>query len=168
MLYFKVLSYNDKENFIKFSKEYLDTSSGDISIPHMIKKDAIDDFDSFYKFIKSLENKENLPNGYVISYNYLIMENYEIVGVLSIRFDTNDLILNKAGHIGYGIIKRKRRKGYATKAMLFAMEELKKENFKDCIVTTHKNNIASQKTIIKCGGIFQRENDDMLIYKLIL
>ena len=52
--------------------------------------------------------------------------------------------------------------------MLFAMEELKRHNFKDCIVTTHKNNIASQKIIMKCGGIFQRENNDMLIYKLIL
>ena len=97
MLYFKVLSYNDKENFIKFSKEYLDTSSGDISIPHMIKRVAVDDFDSFYEFIKKLENKETLPEGYVISYNYLIMESHEIVGVLSIRFDTNDIILNKAG-----------------------------------------------------------------------
>lgn len=58
------------------------------------------------------------------------------------------------GHIGYGVRPSERRKGYATYILKTAMKEAQKRDIKYIYVGAYTENIASCKTIEKCGFDF--------------
>ncbi|MGQ0517435.1 GNAT family N-acetyltransferase, partial [Bacillus sp. D-CC] len=51
----------------------------------------------------------------------------------------------------------KRRQGYATKQLQFALDEAKKLGLQKVLITCDKANIASAKTIQKVGGVLENE-----------
>lgn len=79
-----------------------------------------------------------------------------MVGICNIRHDINqDFLLNIAGHIGYSIKPSERRKGYATKQLRLALEEVKKLGIDRVLITAADWNIGSQKTILANGGVYE-------------
>ena len=99
--------------------------------------------------LKKRSNKDTVPEGLVPSSTYLGIrkkDNY-IVGMIDIRHSLNNFLLQVGGHIGCGVRKSERKKGYAKQMIKLALEkckELKIEKVND--------NIASEKSIIACGG----------------
>lgn len=95
------------------------------------------------------------------SLTYLTFDdNEKLIGLLNIRFDLPEELVNKYGHIGYGVRPSERRKGYATKMLEFALEECRKIGMGKVILGCHKENIASAKTIMKNGGKLIREVEE--------
>lgn len=88
-----------------------------------------------------------------LSYN----EQDELVGFLNIRFDLQEDLVLKYGHIGYGVRPSQRRKGYATQMLKFALEKCREMGLTRVVVGCYRENIGSAKTIIKNGGILVRE-----------
>ena len=95
------------------------------------------------------------------SYTYLVFNNNKLVGMLSIRYDLSEELVNQYGHIGYGVRPSERRKGYATKMLKYALEECKKLGLNTVVLGCYKENIGSVKTIVKNGGKLAREVDDI-------
>ena len=91
------------------------------------------------------------------SLTYLAIDNNKLIGLLSIRYDLPNNLVNLYGHIGYGVRPSERRKGYALKMLKYALEECKKLGLNSVILGCYKENIGSAKTIIKNGGILVRE-----------
>jgi predicted acetyltransferase len=94
------------------------------------------------KFSEGLD----LPNGYVPETFYFLWDDNNIVGLFKIRHYLTDSLRNGAGHIGYGIHKNYRGKGYATKGLALAIEKAKeviKEN--EIYMSVHIDNPASLK-----------------------
>lgn len=83
----------------------------------------------------------------------------KVVGTLRVRHVLDDYFSTYGGHIGYGVSPKERKKGYATKMLKDALEFCKTLNIKDVLITCNKSNIASAKTILKCGGILEDEID---------
>lgn len=61
------------------------------------------------------------------------------------------------GHIGDGVRPSERRKGYATEIIRLALQECKKLGLDRVLITCHKDNIGSVKSIVKNGGILENE-----------
>lgn len=89
---------------------------------------------------------------------FVIRENdHRIVGMVNVRYQiSNDKLKNWASHIGYGIRPTERRKGYAKIALyLGLLEEQKKKEEKNLLICD-VDNIASNKTIVSLGGIYEK------------
>ena len=100
------------------------------------------------------------PNRVAQNY-YFLWDNDEIVGLFKVRKKLNDSLRDGAGHIGYGIIKKYRNKGYATSGLKLVIELIKDEIEEDEIyMSVNKDNPYSLKTQLNCGAYIFSENED--------
>lgn len=88
---------------------------------------------------------------------YFAFVDNKIVGTIQIRHCLNDSLFNAGGHIGYSVRPTQRRKGYATKMLSLALEKCYMLGIERVLITCDKGNIASMKTIMKHGGVFENE-----------
>lgn len=101
----------------------------------------------------------HLEEGYVPSTTYLYIKDKQVMGMISIRHSLNTYLRKVGGHIGYSVHPQHRRQGYATFMLQEAIAICRQQNIMPILITCDKDNIASAKTIIKCGGIVENETD---------
>ena len=83
----------------------------------------------------------------------------ELVGRVSIRFDLNDYLARWGGHIGYAVGPAFRGQGYATEILRKSVEIARSGGVGKILVVCDDTNIASARTIEKCGGVFESLSD---------
>ena len=88
---------------------------------------------------------------------FLQDETGRILGAIDIRRQLNDYLLSYGGHIGYGIRPSCRGKGLAAQMLFMALPIAKELGIDRALVTCDKNNPASAKTILRCGGVLEDE-----------
>lgn len=76
-----------------------------------------------------------------------------LLGAVSIRPQEQGESLRINGHCGYGIRPSERRKGYAVEMLSMAVKLLQEQGVMPVIVTCDRENVASEKTIRRCGGV---------------
>lgn len=78
----------------------------------------------------------------------------EFAGVVGFRWrpGTTELPPTCLGHLGYAVVPWKRRRGYATRALALALDEVRKEGLPFIEITTDEDNLASQRVIEANGG----------------
>ena len=86
-------------------------------------------------------------------------ENNQILGMCNVRHELNDLLMNVAGHIGYSVHPSFRRQGIASFMLLEALKFCDELCISEVLVTCLESNVASKKTILKCGGIYEETRD---------
>lgn len=102
----------------------------------------------------------DLPNGYVPSTEYFLWNDDIILGLFRIRHKLNDFLRNGGGHIGYGIKKECRGKGYASKGLSLIIEKAWSIIEEDEIyMSVRKDNIASLIVQKKNGAYIHHEDE---------
>ncbi|WP_455061016.1 GNAT family N-acetyltransferase, partial [Parvimonas micra] len=106
---------------------------------------------------KGIDLKPNrVPQNY-----YFLWDDDEIVGLFKVRKKLNDSLREGAGHIGYGIIKKYRNRGYATRGLKLVIELVKDEiEENEIYMSVNKDNPYSLKTQLNCGAYIFSENED--------
>ncbi len=143
---------------IEFKNEYLSfyqewKESGGKMVPWVIAKDP-SDFPSMLQFLSDNEQGIGLPEGWVPDSTYwLINKHHKVLGAVNIRHRLSGSLFNSGGHIGYGIRPSERRKGYATKLLELSLLKAKELGIERALVVCDADNIASEKTILKNGGV---------------
>ena len=95
----------------------------------------------------------NLPARYVPG-TFLVAEVAgEIVGRTSIRFRLNDFLTEQGGHIGYGVLRQHRRRGYATEILRHSLIIARAAGIDRVLVTCDLGNVGSRAVIESCGGL---------------
>lgn len=105
-------------------------------------------------FSKGIGLKENQVEH---STYWLVTNQNRVVGAVNIRHRLNDYLMRIDGHIGGGIRPSDRGKGYGGLMLSLALEIIKTMDIKKVLVTCNKDNVVSEKTIIRNGGIFESE-----------
>ncbi len=122
---------------------------------------GLGDFPTIESYLENLEifkNKNTVPEGKVSSTTFMaITYNNELVGILNIRHELNDSLIISGGHIGYGVRKKERQKGYATEMLRLALLKCKDFGIEKALVTCNVENIGSAKTIENNGGVLEDE-----------
>jgi predicted acetyltransferase len=87
-----------------------------------------------------------------------IVEDDRVLGGLALRYGTDDYT-RTTGHIGYGIRPSARRRGLASWALGQILDEARAVGLDRALVVCAVNNLASAKTIERCGGVFESIRD---------
>ncbi|MEF3305455.1 GNAT family N-acetyltransferase [Paenibacillus sp. GYB003] len=145
-----------RDAYLSFYNEWL--GSGEKMVPWVIARDP-SDFAAMLDYLFSQDSEEKLddPNWVPHSTYWLIDGRNEVAGVTNIRHRLNRKLLNSGGHIGYGIRPSARRKGYATALLALALQKARELGISDVLVCCDRNNVGSEKTILKNGGVFESE-----------
>lgn len=80
-----------------------------------------------------------------------------MVGVFSLKFELTEFLLKYSGHIGYATSPSERNRGLATKMLKQGLELAKSFGFEHILCICDNGNHASEKVILKNGGIFENE-----------
>ena len=85
----------------------------------------------------------------------------EFCGAIGFRWQpgTEALPPHCVGHIGYAVIPAKRNRGFATVAVKLTLPLAKAEGLQFVELTTDLDNLASQRTIVKAGGVLHEQFD---------
>ena len=86
---------------------------------------------------------------------FLVDKNGRILGGIHFRHYLNERLRQDGGHIGYGIRKSERRKGYGHEMLKLLLEKIKKLDIDKVMITCNDDNIGFVKTIESCNGIMQ-------------
>ena len=86
----------------------------------------------------------------------------KIIGMIDIRHNLeHEFLAAYAGHIGYAVRPSERRRGYATEMLRQALLFAQGLGLKQVMLGCYADNIASQKTILNCGGLLTERKPDV-------
>ena len=107
---------------------------------------------------KSRSNKDTCPSDKVPSNVFIAVRisDNRIVGIIDLRHHIDHPILSTwGGHIGYYVRPTERRKGYGKEMLRLNLLNAQKLGIKKVLITCNKDNLASEKTIVANGGVFE-------------
>lgn len=80
-----------------------------------------------------------------------------VVGVIDLRYHINTPVLSTwGGHMGYYVRPNERGRGYAKEMVRQNLQNFKDLNIRKILITCDEDNIASEKTILANGGVFEK------------
>jgi len=145
-----------KDSFLDALKEYQKEKLDDRQDIFLINASFLkNNFQEYVDKLLDESSGKDLPRGYVPATTYWLIENDELIGRVNIRHSLTKGLFMIGGHIGYDIRPSKRRKGYGTKILEYALLKAKALGLTKVLVTCDETNIGSKKIIEANGGIFE-------------
>ena len=145
------------QSIAEYREQFL--SNGD----HMDGCSSLERYDDIEKWdlnCRLFEDKKTLPPGYSLGFEYVYVDDGEVIGMVNIRPEALDhpYLKQFGGHIGYSVRPDRRRKGVGT-AMLKDCLTICRERFAldKVLITCMKENEGSRKVIMNNGGVFEKE-----------
>ena len=158
MLYLKEANFEDIEKEFEFVKDIPKDENGFTNPYSGCTQEEFEN--DILPLIINYSMGIGLPDGFVPETSYFLWDNETIVGWFRLRHYLNDFLRNGAGHIGYGIGKEYRGKGYATVGLRLTIEKAWDIIEEDEIyISVHKDNPASLKVQQKNGAFIHHEDD---------
>jgi predicted acetyltransferase len=116
---------------------------------------------SYPIWLEKLEKStKGLIEDKVPAHNLFAYDENTLIGFISIRHYLNEDLYQVGGHIGYMVRPSKRNKGYAKKMLKLALHYAKDNiGLNKVLITCSIHNIASEKTILANGGIYEDTRD---------
>lgn len=145
-----------KSKALDFKEEHLNLGETELHGGALI--DSME-YEDWLQLTYENSKKESVHSNWVVTSTFFVMRKSDnkIIGMVDIRHTLNDFLRNYGGHIGFGVRPSERKKGYATQILQAALEHAKEISLEKVMVACYKENEASRKTILKCGGMLERE-----------
>ena len=149
----------DEEQAYDLQKSFAPNENGFVNGAYGLSRQA---FSEFVQLRKRNSQGLDLPEGHVPDTVYVLEDDSEgYVGIVKLRHRLNDALRQGAGHIGYGIRKEYRGRGYATAALSLALDEARKIVPEDEIyLSVRKDNPASLKVQLRNGARVDHESGE--------
>jgi predicted acetyltransferase len=148
-LVLRKLESNDEDAFLRALTL---TAVSDPNFAHYYRPELT--FAAFLHVLADAEAGVGLPDGHVPSTLLFGFVDAEIVGRLMLRHSLNDFLRRIGGNIGFVVVPRHRRRGYATEMLRQGLHLASSKGMEKVLVTCDEDNIASRRTIEKCGGVY--------------
>ena len=116
-------------------------------------------FDEYLKVLRQAET-EPLAGMVPASHFWLISADQRYLGDVDVRHHLNESLRRFGGHIGYKIRPSERRKGYGTLICRLGIEQARRRQIGDILITCDDDNIGSWKIIEANGGILEDKIDN--------
>ncbi len=154
-LYLRFPRLEDKDIVLNFKEEFLSGGQKPAGFSGLDRMD----FEDWLQKINNDLSKETCGENRVPATHFLSFrkEDDKLVGMVQIRHELNDYLLNFGGHIGDCVRPSEQGKGYATEQIALALDFCIGLGIKRVLLTCRAENIASARTIIKNGGVLENE-----------
>ncbi len=111
---------------------------------------------SFEDYVKTLLVRETAPPAHFVKdTTYWAVKGDEVVGRISLRHELNEFLAKIGGHIGYIVAPSHRQQGIAIEMLRLVLATPLAKDIGKLLLTCDEGNTASEKTIVKNGGIFE-------------
>lgn len=144
------------ESFEQSYRDYIEELGDEERYPFPLDFEH-DDFPALLKKLTRFEQGIDLPEGFVPSTTYWLVEGKELLGVSNLRHHLNEKIRHVGGHIGLGIRPSMRRKGLSEVLLQKTIERGRIMGIEDVHIHCHKHNQPSVRMIEACGGKLESE-----------
>lgn len=114
--------------------------------------------DEFARFVRMLDDCEHgiVDPKYSATSSYFVVDEADrLIGAASLRHYLTVEGLRTWGHIGYGVRPSERRKGYAAQILNMMLDRAKQRGIYRVLLGVHEGNVASWKTVERCGGVLE-------------
>jgi predicted acetyltransferase len=102
---------------------------------------------------RELEREKGEQDYFVHETIYWAIDNEQMIGRISLRHYLEGNLTKMGGHIGYEVAPSFRNKGFATEMLSQILKTSKAHEIGKLLLTCAPQNIASNKTITKNGGV---------------
>lgn len=155
----------DEKYLEQYKEAYIETEK-QIKLGSINKRNQLflnPDKANVIEVFKNNRNQEKLPAHYVPSYDYFVVDDNKLIGIIHIRIKLTDNLLRYGGHIGYAVNPKYWNMGYGKKMLALCLAKHKYLIEEDRIlITCDADNIGSYKIIESNGGILENivENEE--------
>jgi predicted acetyltransferase len=112
-------------------------------------------FSEYLAVLEKAKRGVELPPDHVPSTTLFGFVEGSVVGRLMLRHTLNDILRAMGGNIGYVVVPGHRRRGYATEMLAQGLKVARSMGLPRVLVTCDEDNLASRRTIEKCGGVYE-------------
>lgn len=107
---------------------------------------------------------EGLEDWMVPSVTYWLMEDGKPIGIGRLRLYLTDALRHIGGSIGYAIDPDHRRQGCGKALLKLLLEEARRREINEVLVTIYPDNTASRRVAESCGGICRKVTEERAYY----
>jgi predicted acetyltransferase len=149
-----VLRFPRADEEAEFLRSHQATSPGYPSFLHYYSEGM--PFERYLQVLAEQERGVGVPSDHVPTTFLFAFMGERIVGRVAIRHYLGARFERRGGHIGYVVVPEFRRRGCATQMLREALRIAHARlGLQRALVTCADGNVASQRTIEKCGGVLQ-------------
>ena len=144
-----------EEQVTAFKNSFFDAGERVISGSYKLDQDRYA-YEDWLAILESNRSAETANPKFGVSETFLAEnEENELVGIINIRYELTPFYKD-SGHIGYSVVPQQRRKGYATEMLQNVLKLAKQRGMTEVMLVCLADNIASKRTILRCGGQLTR------------
>lgn len=143
------------DQVMKIKKDFLDNNETFAGCALLEKCESYDEWIDFEGRLSKAYGDSYVPSSVYLGVR---KSDNKVIGIIDFRHDLSDFLFNYGGNIGYSVVIDERRKGYAKEMLRILLDKCKNEYGKDkVLLTCDRENIASMRTIMANGGVFENE-----------
>ena len=138
-------------------QEHLD--HGELELHGAALLDSMNTYADWLSLLAANSSPDTVGPDWVMSSTFFAARDSDqkIVGTIDIRHELNEFLASYGGHIGFGVRPSERGHGYAAQMLLLGLEHCRQLKLPKVMLACYQDNIPSAKTILKCGGVLERE-----------
>ncbi|WP_436862346.1 GNAT family N-acetyltransferase [Staphylococcus caeli] len=146
MVEFRELTMGDELMYCDYMREWIDHDEK--IVPEITNITKYNDFDELVHVLA--DNKSH--DAFVDNTTLFLIYDDEIIGAANIRHNLNEKLKTIGGHVGYGVRKSQRGKGFGNKILKKSLDYLSRIGVQEALVTCEVDNKASAAVIEHNGG----------------
>lgn len=146
MVEFRELTMGDEALYCDYMREWIDHDEK--VVPEITN---ITKYSNFEEIVHELADNKSHDQT-VDNTTLFLIDDDEIIGAANIRHNLNDRLKKVGGHVGYGIRKKYRGKGFGNKLLKKSLDYLSRIGVQEALITCDQDNEVSVAVIKYNGG----------------